>query len=219
VLRSVRPFDDDAVATRTRRARYRAGRVDGRDVPAYVQEDGVTPAHGAGTFAEVTLELESWRWWGTGSCCARQGDGKRSQGGGRALPLRAAPALRRLVRAALQQAAFGLEPETLTLELTAPRPGVAESLVPLTLSAETTVERDSRCSRHNSRQSAEKRRKGGDSNPRDGGCPPAGFQDQCIQPLCHPSERRTTKASRSASRRGGVSLRDWQAGRCCTLIC
>jgi hypothetical protein len=30
-------------------------------------------------------------------------------------------------------------------------------------------------------------RKGGDSNPRGGGCPPAGFQDQCIQPLCHPS--------------------------------
>src|ERR1700689_4658487 len=34
------------------------------------------------------------------------------------------------------------------------------------------------------------RRKGGDSNPRGGGCPPAGFQDQCIQPLCHPSGER-----------------------------
>jgi predicted MFS family arabinose efflux permease len=33
------------------------------------------------------------------------------------------------------------------------------------------------------------KRKGGDSNSRDGGYPPAGFQDRCIQPLCHPSER------------------------------
>jgi hypothetical protein len=39
-------------------------------------------------------------------------------------------------------------------------------------------------------------RKGGDSNSRDGGCPPAGFQDRCIQPLCHPSTR-NVKASGS----------------------
>jgi hypothetical protein len=32
------------------------------------------------------------------------------------------------------------------------------------------------------------KRKGGDSNPRDGGCPSNGFQDRRIQPLCHPSE-------------------------------
>jgi hypothetical protein len=43
-------------------------------------------------------------------------------------------------------------------------------------------------------------RKGGDSNPRSGGYPLAGFQDQCIQPLCHPStvahpKRRLLKAT------------------------
>jgi hypothetical protein len=38
-------------------------------------------------------------------------------------------------------------------------------------------------------ESAPGLRKGGDSNSRDGGCPPAGFQDRCIQPLCHPSQR------------------------------
>ncbi|HJQ30224.1 MAG TPA: hypothetical protein VJ827_12870, partial [Rubrobacter sp.] len=36
-----------------------------RDIPAYVDEDGVTPGHGTETFAEVVLELDSWRWTGT----------------------------------------------------------------------------------------------------------------------------------------------------------
>src|SRR5689334_19677172 len=66
VLRSVRPFEDADIGIRTRRARYRAGRVGDRDIPAYVDEDGVTPEHGTETFAEVALELESWRWSGTG---------------------------------------------------------------------------------------------------------------------------------------------------------
>ena len=65
VLRSVRPLQDDDVAARTRRARYRAGRVDDREIPAYAEEDGVTPDHGTETFAEVVLELDSWRWSGT----------------------------------------------------------------------------------------------------------------------------------------------------------
>jgi hypothetical protein len=38
-------------------------------------------------------------------------------------------------------------------------------------------------------------RKGWDSNPR-GACAPAGFQDQCIRPLCHPSAGRLHKISR-----------------------
>jgi glucose-6-phosphate 1-dehydrogenase len=66
VLRSVRPFEDADVATRTRRARYRAGRVGDRDIPAYIEEDGVTPGRrGTETFAEVALEIETWRWSGT----------------------------------------------------------------------------------------------------------------------------------------------------------
>jgi glucose-6-phosphate 1-dehydrogenase len=58
VLRSVR-------VTSTRRARYTAGRlVDRREVPAYVDEDGVDPARGTETFCEVVLELETPRWKG-----------------------------------------------------------------------------------------------------------------------------------------------------------
>ena len=56
-------------------------------------------------------------------------------------------------------------------------------------------------------------RKGGDSNSRDGGCPPAGFQDRCIQPLCHPSPVRAMKASRPPAngQQGTRSLREHPA--------
>jgi glucose-6-phosphate 1-dehydrogenase len=71
VLRSVRPMTPSDVAARTRRARYTAGRLantggaDGRTVPAYVDEEGVDPQRCTETFAEVVLELDSWRWSGT----------------------------------------------------------------------------------------------------------------------------------------------------------
>src|SRR5262245_1012204 len=65
VLRSVRPLEDDDVARRTRRARYGAGRVRGKGIAAYVDEEGVAPDRGTETFAEVVLELDSWRWSGT----------------------------------------------------------------------------------------------------------------------------------------------------------
>ena len=46
------------------RARYSAGRVGERSLPAYVDEDGVDPAHGTETFAEVVLAVDNWRWAG-----------------------------------------------------------------------------------------------------------------------------------------------------------
>jgi glucose-6-phosphate 1-dehydrogenase len=136
VLRSVRPFADDDVAIRTRRARYRAGRVGDREIPAYVEEEGVTPELGTETFAEVVLELDSWRWSGTRF---RLRTGK-AIGEDRmevvvhfrpvpGLPSEHSPPVSNRLR-------FGLEPEGLTLELTGKGPGVALSLVPLTLSAQ-----------------------------------------------------------------------------------
>jgi glucose-6-phosphate 1-dehydrogenase len=71
VLRSVRPLTREDVVSRTRRARYTAGKLastggaDGRVVPDYAEEDGVDPRRETETFAEVVLELESWRWTGT----------------------------------------------------------------------------------------------------------------------------------------------------------
>jgi glucose-6-phosphate 1-dehydrogenase len=137
VLRSVRPLEADDVAASTRRARYRAGRIAGRDVPGYVDEDGVAPEHGTETFAEVVLELDSWRWSGTrfrlrtGKALGR--DRKEIAVRFRAVPHdpfgRLQPPPSNLLR-------VGLEPEALSLELTGTGPGPTLSLVPLVMSAE-----------------------------------------------------------------------------------
>jgi glucose-6-phosphate 1-dehydrogenase len=137
VLRSVRPFTDEDVATRTHRARYRAGRVRGRDIPAYVKEDGVTPEHGTETFAEVALQLDSWRWSGT-RFRLRAGKAMRDDRKEVVVHFRPVPHLpfghsRGSVPNRLH---FGLEPEGIALELIGTGPSVALSLVPLTLSAE-----------------------------------------------------------------------------------
>ncbi len=50
--------------TSSRRARYGAGTIDGRDLPAYIDEDGVDASRGTETLAEVTLEIDNWRWAG-----------------------------------------------------------------------------------------------------------------------------------------------------------
>jgi glucose-6-phosphate 1-dehydrogenase len=64
-LRAVRAPGPDAAATRTRRARYVAGQIGDRAVPAYVDEEGVDPERNTETFAEVVLELDTPRWRGT----------------------------------------------------------------------------------------------------------------------------------------------------------
>ncbi len=62
-LRSTHVFGDDPVAN-SRRGRYTAGMVDGKDVPAYVDEDGVDPDRETETLAEVVLEIRNQRWAG-----------------------------------------------------------------------------------------------------------------------------------------------------------
>jgi glucose-6-phosphate 1-dehydrogenase len=137
VLRSVRPFEDDQLAARTRRARYRAGRVGDRDIPAYVEEEGVAPEHGTETFAEVELELDSWRWSGT-SFRLRTGKAMGEDRKEVVVQFRPVPHLpvEPSRRSPANRLRFGLEPEGLTLELTGTGPGAASTLVPLTLSAE-----------------------------------------------------------------------------------
>jgi glucose-6-phosphate 1-dehydrogenase len=133
VLRSVRPFEDEDVVGRTRRARYRAGRVGDRNVPAYVDEDGVTPEHGTETFAEVELELDSWRWSGTRF---RLRTGKALARNRKEVVVHFRPVPRLPFGGVTPNVLrFGLNPEGLTLELTGTGPGSELSLVPLTLTA------------------------------------------------------------------------------------
>jgi glucose-6-phosphate 1-dehydrogenase len=50
----------------SRRARYTDGTLaDGREVPSYVDEEGIDPARCTETFAEIVLELDNPRWTGT----------------------------------------------------------------------------------------------------------------------------------------------------------
>lgn len=63
VLRSAHPWRHDAAAA-SRRARYTAGTVDGREVPDYVAEDGVDPSRGTETLAELVVQLDNARWAG-----------------------------------------------------------------------------------------------------------------------------------------------------------
>jgi glucose-6-phosphate 1-dehydrogenase len=64
-LRAVSPPQPDEMAKLTRRARYTAGTVDGKELPAYADAEGVDPARGTETYAEVTFRVRNWRWAGT----------------------------------------------------------------------------------------------------------------------------------------------------------
>jgi glucose-6-phosphate 1-dehydrogenase len=136
VLRSIRPLAGDEILRRTRRARYVSGRIGDHEVPAYVDEEGVDPAHRTETFAQIDLELDNWRWPGTifrlrtGKALGR--DRKEVTVHFRSVPhlpygLEGEPADNVL--------RLGLDPERLTLELTGIGAHVG-TLAPLTLSAQ-----------------------------------------------------------------------------------
>ncbi|MBN9607472.1 MAG: glucose-6-phosphate dehydrogenase [Actinomycetales bacterium] len=62
VLRATRPWAKNG--TSSRRARYTAGSVGRRKLPAYVKEKGVVAGNRTETLAEVTLAVDTWRWAG-----------------------------------------------------------------------------------------------------------------------------------------------------------
>ena len=62
-LRACRVWAGDPAAA-SRRARYTAGTIDGRQLPGYAEEPGVDPDRHTETLAEVVLEVDTWRWAG-----------------------------------------------------------------------------------------------------------------------------------------------------------
>jgi glucose-6-phosphate 1-dehydrogenase len=64
VLRAVRRLSPQEVEQYTVRARYSAGRIGECQVPNYADEEGIDPARGTETFAQVTLWIDNWRWAG-----------------------------------------------------------------------------------------------------------------------------------------------------------
>lgn len=63
LLRATSVWQDDPVAS-SRRARYTAGKIDGRSLPSYVDEKGVDPERQTETLAEMTVGIASERWAG-----------------------------------------------------------------------------------------------------------------------------------------------------------
>ncbi len=64
LLRAVRRLSPEEIEELTVRARYTAGRIADREIPAYADEEDVDPERETETFAEVTLFVDNWRWSG-----------------------------------------------------------------------------------------------------------------------------------------------------------
>jgi glucose-6-phosphate 1-dehydrogenase len=148
VLRSVRPLTPEDAVSRTRRARYTAGRLastggaDGRAVPDYAEEGGVDPKRNTETFAEVVLELESWRWSGT-RFLLRTGKALAERRKEAVVRFRPAPHLPfgdDAADPATNELRIGLDgPYDLVLRLTGMASGPPPHLAPLTLDVELSA--------------------------------------------------------------------------------
>jgi glucose-6-phosphate 1-dehydrogenase len=64
VLKSLRPFTPELVARDVVRGQYKAGTVDGRAVPAYLDEVKVPAGSTCETFVALRTEVQNWRWAG-----------------------------------------------------------------------------------------------------------------------------------------------------------
>ncbi|WP_216326560.1 glucose-6-phosphate dehydrogenase [Deinococcus aestuarii] len=143
VLRSVRPLTGEDVLTRTRRARYTAGRLadtggaDGSEVPAYADEAGVDPARGTETYAQIVLEIDNWRWAGTRFvlCAGKALAGRRKEAVVRFRPVPHLPFDEAMPPG--NELRIGLDgPYDLALRLTGRAAGPPSHLAPLTLDAQ-----------------------------------------------------------------------------------
>jgi glucose-6-phosphate 1-dehydrogenase len=64
VLHSLAPITAADVGQTTVRGQYRAGAIDGRAVPAYLEEIGGARASNTETFVVIKARIENWRWAG-----------------------------------------------------------------------------------------------------------------------------------------------------------
>jgi glucose-6-phosphate 1-dehydrogenase len=62
-LRATKLAGDDPL-TASRRGRYTAGTIDGKELPAYAEEQGVDPERETETLAEISVEVDTARWRG-----------------------------------------------------------------------------------------------------------------------------------------------------------
>ena len=135
-LRATHLWNDDPVES-SRRARYIAGTVDGKQVPSYVDEEGVDPARGTETLAEVTVEVRNTRWSGVPF---RLRSGKALSDGYRAITVvfRPVPHLPEGFEGECPRnvMSIGMSPESLHVSIATNGEGEKWDLEPTVLSAE-----------------------------------------------------------------------------------
>ncbi|MDP2794942.1 MAG: glucose-6-phosphate dehydrogenase [Sulfurisoma sp.] len=64
VLKAIRPITQNAVHAHAFRGQYASGTVDGKTVPGYLEEPGVSPESTTETYAALKLFIDNWRWSG-----------------------------------------------------------------------------------------------------------------------------------------------------------
>ncbi|MDP4301951.1 glucose-6-phosphate dehydrogenase [Leptothrix discophora] len=64
VLKSLKPFTAESVSRDVVRGQYRAGNVDGKKVPGYLDEIKVPTGSHCETFVAIRTEVQNWRWAG-----------------------------------------------------------------------------------------------------------------------------------------------------------
>lgn len=64
VLHAIREFKPEEIRTSVVRGQYAKGWVEGKEVPGYRQEKGVSPKSNAETFAALKFFIDNWRWQG-----------------------------------------------------------------------------------------------------------------------------------------------------------
>jgi len=64
VLRSLKPFTAESVGRDVVRGQYKAGNVDGKSVPGYLDEVKVPTGSHCETFVAIRTEVQNWRWAG-----------------------------------------------------------------------------------------------------------------------------------------------------------
>ena len=122
VLHAIKPPAVDEVAQMAVRAQYSAGNAGGKDVPGYLEEEGVKEGSVTETFAAIRLKVDNWRWAGvpfyirTGKALARKGTEI-------VITLKPVPHL-----AFEQQGSLGVHPNQLILAVQ-PNEGVSMSLM------------------------------------------------------------------------------------------
>jgi glucose-6-phosphate 1-dehydrogenase len=62
VLQAIRPLPIDKISQFSARGQYGRGWIQGKEVPRYREEPGVSPQSSAETFAALKLHIDNWRW-------------------------------------------------------------------------------------------------------------------------------------------------------------